>query len=886
MIFSNVNEITENDLVFGLDIGTRNVVGTVGYLDQEKRFHVLGMEMREHKTRAMLDGQIHNINRVAEVIADVKESLEARIGVQLTRVCIAAAGRVLVTQTTHVEYSFPEEQVVTEEDLHTLDLLGIDQAQQKLNKDEDQKYHFYCVGYSVMKYYLNGELFASLEGHRATDIAEDVIVTFLPEDVVDGLYSAVERAGLEVANMTLEPIAAMNLAIPETYRMLNIALVDVGAGTSDICLTKEGSIAAYGMIPNAGDELTEVLVQAYLADFATAEQIKKDAAAKEEVVYRDIMGIQHTVPSEDVWKLTDPIVERITDEVAKKIIELNGGQTVAASFVVGGGGKVHGFTETLAEKLGIMAERVALRGEEVMNEIVFDQDGIKKDPLLVTPIGICLNYYDQNNNFIMIHFNGEMMKLYNNGALSVLDAAIQAGYSTEELFPRRGKELHFTVNGVERMIRGEEGESAQVIMNGQVAGLNTRLELNADVTIQPSTFGGAAHGTIGDLTEFESDVLTFFVNNAKITCPKFVQVNGSLEPKTYEIQEGDEIETRNYYTVGQLAQFMDVELDQDAEILVNNRLATLDTLVYENFDVNWKTLNFATTDGTSQIPPIDAYRNMQATNQIADTLTEIEKVIPTAENLAATETEVTATEPKASEPEITATEPEASESEITATEPEVSESVADSITSSVTPSEADSLTSEVSVAGARPTTVEINLPDFLADAIEPEDTPEDLHSLGPVVDSDIADYVDRASEGSAFEVEDLDQLAMDSASDWTESELTEVSTSETVTEPVFDSEELAEEEVAEEEVAEETEPELVVTIPEPVATQIHVTINGQSHVLSGKDNYMFIDIFNVIDFDTTQSHGRSVYTKVNGQIAGYMDPLHEGDTVEIGWEEN
>lgn len=833
MIFSNVNEITENDLVFGLDIGTRNVVGTVGYLDQEKRFHVLGMEMREHKTRAMLDGQIHNINRVAEVIADVKESLEARIGVQLTRVCIAAAGRVLVTQTTHVEYSFPEEQVVTEEDLHTLDLLGIDQAQQKLNKDEDQKYHFYCVGYSVMKYYLNGELFASLEGHRATDIAEDVIVTFLPEDVVDGLYSAVERAGLEVANMTLEPIAAMNLAIPETYRMLNIALVDVGAGTSDICLTKEGSIAAYGMIPNAGDELTEVLVQAYLADFATAEQIKKDAAAKEEVVYRDIMGIQHTVPSEDVWKLTDPIVERITDEVAKKIIELNGGQTVAASFVVGGGGKVHGFTEALAEKLGIMAERVALRGEEVMNEIVFDQDGIKKDPLLVTPIGICLNYYDQNNNFIMIHFNGEMMKLYNNGALSVLDAAIQAGYSTEELFPRRGKELHFTVNGVERMIRGEEGESAQVIMNGQVAGLNTRLELNADVTIQPSTFGGAAHGTIGDLTEFESDVLTFFVNNAKITCPKFVQVNGSLEPKTYEIQEGDEIETRNYYTVGQLAQFMDVELDQDAEILVNNRLATLDTLVYENFDVNWKTLNFATTDGTSQIPPIDAYRNMQATNQIADTLTEIEKVIPTAENLAATE-------PEGSEPE------------------------------------ADSLTSEVSVAGARPTTVEINLPDFLADAIEPEDTPEDLHSLGPVVDSDIADYVDRASEGSAFEVEDLDQLAMDSASDWTESELTEVSTSETVAEPAFDSEE----------VKEEAEPELVVTIPEPVATQIHVTINGQSHVLSGKDNYMFIDIFNVIDFDTTQSHGRSVYTKVNGQIAGYMDPLHEGDTVEIGWEEN
>ena len=56
--------------------------------------------------------------------------------------------------------------------------------------------------------------------------------------------------------MTLEPIAAINVAIPENYRMLNIALVDVGAGTSDISITRDGSIIAYGMIPHAGDELT------------------------------------------------------------------------------------------------------------------------------------------------------------------------------------------------------------------------------------------------------------------------------------------------------------------------------------------------------------------------------------------------------------------------------------------------------------------------------------------------------------------------------------------------------------------------------------------------------------------------------------------------------
>ena len=231
--------------VFGLDIGTRNIVGTVGYLTEDDEFNVVAQCVRQHETRAMLDGQIHDIGRVARTISAVKAELEEQIGEPLTDVCIAAAGRVLKTVTTHVEYEYAEETVVSAEDIHTLNLLGIESAQDKLKEQNDTRYKFYCVGYSVMKYYLNDDLFISIEGHKANKIGEDVIVTFLPEDVVDGLYSAVGQAGLTVANMTLEPIAAINVAIPENFRMLNIALVDVGAGTSDISITKEGSIIAY-----------------------------------------------------------------------------------------------------------------------------------------------------------------------------------------------------------------------------------------------------------------------------------------------------------------------------------------------------------------------------------------------------------------------------------------------------------------------------------------------------------------------------------------------------------------------------------------------------------------------------------------------------------------
>lgn len=64
--------------VFGLDIGTRNIVGTVGYLTGDDEFNVVAQCVRQHETRAMLDGQIHDIGRVARTISAVKKELRIR----------------------------------------------------------------------------------------------------------------------------------------------------------------------------------------------------------------------------------------------------------------------------------------------------------------------------------------------------------------------------------------------------------------------------------------------------------------------------------------------------------------------------------------------------------------------------------------------------------------------------------------------------------------------------------------------------------------------------------------------------------------------------------------------------------------------------------------
>lgn len=94
--------------VFGLDIGTRNVVGTVGHRTEDGAFIVEAQYVRQHETRSMLDGQIHDIGKVARTISAVKAELEAQLDAPLSEVCIAAAGRVLKTVTTHVEYEYAE----------------------------------------------------------------------------------------------------------------------------------------------------------------------------------------------------------------------------------------------------------------------------------------------------------------------------------------------------------------------------------------------------------------------------------------------------------------------------------------------------------------------------------------------------------------------------------------------------------------------------------------------------------------------------------------------------------------------------------------------------------------------------------------------------------
>jgi len=826
-----------NQMVFGLDIGTRSIVGTVGY-KKGKQFIVVAQCNKEHETRAMLDGQIHDIGKVAETIKEVKERLEELINGKLSRACIAAAGRVLKTMQTHSEMEFEEEKTIDSLDIYSLNSMAIEEAYRSFLSENNTDLKFFCVGSSVVRYYMNDMPMSNLENHKAKKIAVDLIATFLPEDVVDGLYKAVELAGLEVANMTLEPIAAIQLAIPERFRLLNIALIDVGAGTSDISITKEGTIIAFGMIPTAGDSLTEIIAMHCMVDFNGAEQIKRQLDSREIIEYEDIMGTRLTITRDEILNLLADNVDEMATLASDKIKELNGGKSVGAVFVVGGGGMIPGYTAKVAEKLGLAPERVALRGKEVMQDIVFESTELKVDSLLVTPIGICLNFYEESNNFVFVRFNNDKIKLYNNNNLTVMDAAMQTDFPSNGFFPKSGKELNFTVNGKSRMTRGGMGEPAVITINGEPANLHSPIKEGDEIAVIESTAGEPAKMTIGKLPEYKS-VLRMTVNEAMVELPKFASVNGELKSEYYDICSGDEIEILDYYSVDQIIKFLDVTLPEGAYVKVNNIKADGNTKVYENFTVNIELAeedNSLTEGSYDDLAEDDGayYRSSSDDENVSDN----KPVNREFSDKSGKETE-----------------------------------------SQITPAmaEADAMYDRLMKTGTIKDT--------------PKDTPLDIPGQGDLSGATAnawANWIANATQmiGGGGSVAPKPYAKPEIKADTESVYIKSVGRTDNKTEekPVNAPESVASVNTEEIAVAEKTDANEVTEVPviPSVPHDIFVACNGAAIKMSGKSSYVFVDVFDYINFDRSKARSNLV-TRVNGRSAMYMEEIHDGDTIEVYW---
>ncbi len=490
----------QDDLVFGLDIGTRTVVGFLLQV-ADGEFTVQASEVIEHQKRSMLDGQIHNVQEVAEQVRKIKERLEEQEDITLQKVGIAAAGRALKTVKAVEKIEFDSKKEITAEEVKVLEFGAVQTAQQKLETKETKtkasSYHF--VGYTVLKNSLDGIEVGDLVGQSGTEIEVEVVATFLPRIVVDSLLTVIREADLEVEHLTLEPIAAADLIIPRQMHNFNLALVDIGAGTSDIAITSEGSIVGYAMVPVAGDEITEAICDQYMVDYHTAEQIKRQLTAQEEIEVKDILGNELTVPAREVVKKIEEEITTVAREISKGILELNQKQPQVV-MCIGGGSLVPLLKDKLADSLDLPPNRVGIKDVSDIEEVTGKIDNLSGSQS-VTPLGIGVNCYHNRNqaNFIEVEVNGDLIHLFTLLEPKVSDALLAAEIDISALEAEPGMALTVEVEGEVKVIKGTLGTSGKIMVNGEQADLKTTIESGDELTVELGTKGEPGSGTIADV---------------------------------------------------------------------------------------------------------------------------------------------------------------------------------------------------------------------------------------------------------------------------------------------------------------------------------------------------------------------------------------------------
>ncbi len=535
--------------IFALDIGTRTVVGVLGHIEDDV-FILDDAISVPHRSRAMTDGQIEDINQVAKVTGIVKSALEERNSVELTTVSIAAAGRALKTCRIQSDTDIEDKGHLTEDAVRSIEMDAVASAQSSLNNDpETSGTSYYCVGHTVVRYFLDGYPIKSLLGHKGRKASAEIIAAFLPGSVVESLYSVTDLNGLSVHSLTLEPIAAMNVIIPPDVRLINIALVDIGAGTSDIAISRDGSIVAYAMATVAGDEITEDIIRKYLVDFATAEDMK--LSNSDPIKYTNILGMEQEISTADFYQSIFPTVDMLAETISESILEANG-EAPAAVFLVGGGSRLPDLTKIVAEKLKIPESRVVVGGQKFMKNIDAGELAVS-GPEYVTPIGIGVTAtLGSGYDFSTVTLNGQKIRVFDTNKITVMDILGIAGFKPNEIIGRSGRSLTYMLNGERKMMSGTLAEPAEITLNGIPAALDTPVKQGAVLVFTPAVNGVNAECTITDIAGDVSDHRVT-VDGVEFFFGTTAYANGHHVSGNYKIQNYDDITVSTVDTLGELS---------------------------------------------------------------------------------------------------------------------------------------------------------------------------------------------------------------------------------------------------------------------------------------------------------------------------------------------
>jgi cell division protein FtsA len=374
--------MNSNEIVVSLDIGTSNVKVIIGEMLNES-LNIIGVG--NVKSEGLKKGSIVDIDETVQSIKRAIDQAERMVGLTINRVVVGVTGNHIQLQDCHgiVAVSSENREITNEDVARVID------AAQVVSIPPDRE----IIGVIPKQFIVDGlDGISDPRGMLGVRLEMEGTIITGAKTVLHNLLRCVERAGLEISDICLQPLAAGSFALSKDEKNLGVALVDIGGGSTTVAVFEQGFLQATSVLPVGGDHITKDLSIGLRTSTEDAEKIKLkhghafyDHASEEEIFSVPIIGTdQHQQFSQlEVADIIEARLEEIFQMVQYEIRKL-GFRDLPGGYVLTGG---------VANMPGILELAQVVLGSSVRIAIP-DYIGVR-DPQYTTGVGLIKFAYRQ-----------------------------------------------------------------------------------------------------------------------------------------------------------------------------------------------------------------------------------------------------------------------------------------------------------------------------------------------------------------------------------------------------------------------------------------------------------------------------------------------------------
>ncbi|HQN64031.1 MAG TPA: cell division protein FtsA [Methylophilus sp.] len=386
----------DKNLIVGLDIGTSKIVTIVAELLPDGSLKVIGLG--QHISRGLKKGVVVNIDSTMQAIQRSLEEAELMADCKINTVYTGIAGSHIRSLNSHGMVKIKDAEV------SQMDVDRVVETARAVALPADQQ----ILHILTQEFIIDGqEDVREPLGMSGMKLEVKVHIVTGAVAAAQNIVKCIKRCGLEVSDLILQPLASSVAVLTEDEKELGVCLVDIGGGTTDIAVFKNGSIRHTAVIPIAGDQITNDIAVAFRTPTQSAEDIKvkhacalRQLADPREIV--EVPGVDGREPRQlSVQTLAEVVEPRVVElyEMVLQELRRSGMEEMIASGIVitGGSAMMRGMIE-LGEEIFHMPVRLGMpRYVAGLSEVV-------SNPRYATAVGLVLMGKQQLER----HITGQM----------------------------------------------------------------------------------------------------------------------------------------------------------------------------------------------------------------------------------------------------------------------------------------------------------------------------------------------------------------------------------------------------------------------------------------------------------------------------------------------